>query len=169
MGQLGRSRGVKGELWVTPLTDFPERFESLRTVFVEDGQKWKIHEVEMSKTIGNRPVLKLAGIDTREAAALMTNRKLAVKSESLVKLPEGTHYLFELIGCDVYSKEGRRLIGKIVDVLRYPANDVYLIRNNRGEEILFPAVKDFVESIDAESGEIVVDEAGLAEQSGDQT
>jgi 16S rRNA processing protein RimM len=66
-----------------------------------------------------------------------------------------------VVGCDVHDNDDDRHLGKIVDVLRYPANDVYLIRTDSGNEVLFPAVSDFVLSIDTVSRKVKIVSGGL--------
>lgn len=161
VGRLGRTRGVQGWLWITPETDFPDRFGDLKRIFVSEQDSWRELEIEAAKVIGGRPAIKFVGVNTREDAARMTNRKLGVTSEQLVPLPADTHYVFDLVGCEVRDAANDVRLGKIVDVIRYPANDVYLIRTDHGKEILFPAVNDFVRKIDVASRIVVVVNGGM--------
>ncbi len=124
-------------------------------------------KIESSRLVTGKPILKFAGVDTPEAASKLTNRHLAVKSDQLVKLPEDTYYVFDLIGCEVFDETGAR-IGKVTDVQQYPANDAYVIRTENNEEVLFPAVLEYVKEIDAENRKIVVRNAGLFEGTRDK-
>jgi 16S rRNA processing protein RimM len=164
VGKLGRARGIEGEIYVTPTTDFPDRFVGLTEIFIDDRGTWKVQKIESSRMIGSRPVLKFLGVNSPEEAARMTNRKLAVARQDLVELPEGTYYIFDLIGCNVFTDDPERLVGTITDVRQYPANDVYVIKTENGSEILFPAVKDFISDVDPSGKRIVVDPAGLIKQ-----
>lgn len=124
-------------------------------------------EIESSRLVTGRPILKFAGIDSPEEAARLTNRHLAVTSDQLVKLPEGTYYVFDLIGCEVFDEAGVK-IGEVTDVQQYPANDAYVIRTGAGEEVLFPAVTEFVKEVDAKKRRIIVRNAGLFEKTRDK-
>jgi len=124
-------------------------------------------EIESSRLVTGRPILKFAGINSPEEAARLTNRHLAVTADQLVKLPKGTYYVFDLIGCEVFDETGVR-IGEVVDVEQYPANDAYVIRTDNNEEVLFPAVLEFVKEIDAEHRKIIVRNAGLFERTRDK-
>ena len=114
--------------------------------------------------VSGRPVLKLVGYDSREEIAHLTNAELAVTREQLVELPENTFYVFDLIGCKVIDDENGERIGELKDVLRYPANDVYLILTRTGREVLFPAVADFVKKIDIDGRKVIIRKAGLFDE-----
>ena len=161
VGKLGRTRGVHGELYITPLTDFPDRFVDLEEIFVEDrGQSLK-YRLRSSRIIAGRPVIGFVDITTPEDAVRLTNRHLAVLREQLVELPAGSYYIFELVGCNVYEAESNRLLGEITDVRQYPANDAYVIRRPSGEEVLFPAIRQYVHEVDVAGKKIVIESAGL--------
>lgn len=124
-------------------------------------------EIECSRLVTGRPILKFAGINSPEEVARLTNRHLAVKMDQLVKLPEGTYYVFDLIGCEVVDEDGAR-IGEVTDVHQYPANDAYVIRTDDNETVLFPAVVEFVKQVDADNRKIIVRNAGLFEKTRDK-
>lgn len=165
VGKLGRTRGVKGEIYVTPLTDFPERFVDQKEIFIDHRGQWVKYKIESARLVSGRPVLKIEGLDNPEDAARFTNRALAVPRNQLVELPEGSFYIFELIGCRVYDSKDGDLIGEIIEVQQQPANDVYVIRKKDGGEVLMPAIKHLVEEIDIENKKITIDKAGLFEDS----
>jgi 16S rRNA processing protein RimM len=169
VGKLGRTRGVKGWIWVTPLTDFPDRFEGLKEIFVSDRDAWQRFEVEDTQLIGERPVMKFRGVNNREEASRLTNRKLAVPADQLVDLPEDTFYVFELIGCEVVDMETEKRLGELTDVRKYPANDVYVVKTDDGSEVLYPAVVDYVARVDIEQRKIMVRSAGLFDDGGEKT
>jgi len=154
-------------MYVTPWTDFPDRFLDLKEIYLDEKGTWQRMTVESSRLVSGRPILKFAGIDTPEAASRLTNRHLAVTSDQLVKLPADTFYVFDLIGCDVFDEGGVK-IGRVTDVQQYPANDVYVIRTDDIEEVLFPAVTEFVKEVDAENRKIIVRNTGLFEKTRDK-
>lgn len=160
VGRLGRTRGIDGELFVHPETDFPERLTKLRRIFLSDGAGWEPVNVASARFVGDKVVLRFEGITTPEAAARYTNRWVAVGRDELVDLPEDTFFLFDLIGCTVEDEAGT-VIGRIVQVEQYPANDAYEIELNSGQRVLFPAVRSFVRHVDVEQQRVVIDRAGL--------
>ncbi len=156
VGKLGKTRGFKGEIWVTPATDFPERFVGLKSIFVRNRSEWEKMKINHSVLIGGRPVLKFAGINAKEDVARLTNRALAVPGDQLVDLPEDSFYLFELVGCQVFDEETGDLLGEVIEVQQYPANDIYLVKVEDGKILTVPAVKDFVVSVDVEASKVLV-------------
>ena len=163
VGKLGRSRGIDGEIYVTPATDFPDRFLKLKEIFVLNESKWEKMEIVSARLITGRPVLKFRGYNNPEEVSKMTNRRLAVLKEQLVELPEDSFYIFDLVGLEVYEQTSGRLIGIVTAVEKYPANDVYIIEDAEKKKYNVAAVKDFVKTIDVENKKIMIDEAGLIE------
>lgn len=161
MGRIGRPRGVDGDFAVIPLTDFPDRFLEMSSVFVAQSGNWTEFEIERSELVGGRPVMKLRSIDSPEALADLANCEMAVTRDQLVPLDKDQFYVFELIGCGVYDADSGAQIGTIADVQRYPANDVYLIGDVDGHRWICPAVAEFVRSVDIAARKIVIRSAGL--------
>jgi len=161
VGKLGRPRGLTGEIYVTPETDFPQRFVGLKEIYVRDRNRWEKRSLISSRLISGRPALLFEDITTPEEAARLTNRDLAVPRSQAVALPDDTYYIFDLIGCDVLEEDTDRLIGQVVDVERYPANDVYVIKSTSGEMLRCLAVRQFVRKVDIQGRKISVLTAGL--------
>jgi len=161
VGRLGKTRGVYGHLWITPLTDFPKRFMDLKEILVGRRDTWELLKIESSQMMSDRPLIKFVGVNNREVAARMTNRDLAVSRDDLIELEPDTHYVFDLIGCEVFDQENDRKLGDVIDVNRYPANDVYVVRTDKGKEVLYPAVRDLVLKIDIKAKKIVVRDTSL--------
>jgi 16S rRNA processing protein RimM len=160
IGRALKPFGVRGELKVEILSDFPERFASLRQVFI--GADAKSFSVEHARRRGNAVLIKLAGIDTPEDAAALREQLVYVALEDAVTLPENRVYLYQLIGLTVKTTTGERL-GEITDVLDTRANDVYIVSDGT-REILLPAIPDVVKAINLARGEMIVELiAGLVE------
>lgn len=154
VGQIARPHGLKGAVRVMPLTDTPGRFLGLSRVSVEktDGSALSM-DIESAREVPGAALISFRGIDTVEQADELRNAYLLVPREEIPPLPEDTFYIFEIIGFEAHTEEGRRL-GVVRDVLRLPANDAYVVGSG-DEEILIPAVKDFVR-VDTVSRRIVV-------------
>jgi 16S rRNA processing protein RimM len=169
VGRLGRARGVDGWLWITPDTDFPDRFLDLERIMVSEADSWRELKIERAKVIGGRPAIKFAGIESREDASRLVNRALAVTREQLVQLPPDTHYVFDLVGCEVCDEASAQRLGEIVDVIKYPANDVYVVRTPDGKDVLFPAVNSFVRRIDVAARKVTVLNGGMFDTEDEKT
>lgn len=150
IGRVLAPHGVRGELRCEPLTDDPGRFSRLPRVFI-DG---KPHRLLSARTARGALLLRLEAVTTREAAVGLRGEYLAIPLSEAADLPDGAYYHFQLVGLRVRAADGVEL-GTLAEVLERPANDVYVVRGERGE-VLVPALKEVVESIDLEGGWMIV-------------
>ncbi len=163
VGKLGRPRGVCGDIYVTPLTDFPTRFDGMVEIHVGSRDGWELKKLAAAVMVGGRPVLRFEGVDTPEEVARMTNRELAVPRDRLVELPENEYFVFDLIGCEVFEQENGERIGEVIDVEKYPANDVYVVTTANDKKLMVPVVGVYVKKVDIEARRIEIDPTGLDE------
>jgi 16S rRNA processing protein RimM len=162
IGLLGRARGVGGEIFVRPVTDMPERFHRLDRALLRQNGRIREIEIDAVKTQGDSLILKLEGIDTRSDARSLNGAELGVRRDNVWPVPEGTYYVFDLVGCKVVGVAGRE-IGMIRDVLKMPANDVLVVMSG-SKECLIPAVKSVVKEVDLEQKLVTIEEMeGLLE------
>jgi 16S rRNA processing protein RimM len=151
--------GLDGEGFVKifSYSDFPERFYDLKRVYLEFFDEKKEFYVERVEKIKDFFVLKFKNFNTFNDANVLVGKEIFVDNENLVKLPENYFFVHDLIGSDVLRNN--EFFGIIKDVLSYPANDVYVIEC-RGNEVLIPAVPDFLESFDPEKKILVLKPGG---------
>jgi 16S rRNA processing protein RimM len=152
VGFVRRAVGLAGEVEVQQLGDNPRRFEP-GSVMRAAGGEVRVERVHPAGRSALR--LKLVGIDGRDAAERLRGKYLEVAAGELAELPEGEYYEWQLIGLQVLDPRGRRL-GRLEEVLEYPANDVYRVEGQQGE-LLVPAIREVVSEIDLEAGRMVVD------------
>jgi 16S rRNA processing protein RimM len=157
VGKIVNTHGVKGEVKLIPLTDDPHRFDELDWVYVEKGSIRNRHTIEDVKYAKGSVILKLSGIDTMEAAESLRDSFITIDRANAVKLPEDSFFICDLIGCTVMDEKGAEL-GKIDEILQTGSNDVYVIKNKDGKELLLPALKSVVRkvSIDLKQIEVTV-------------
>lgn len=151
VGQVIAPWGVRGEMKVEVMTDFPDRFSPQEEVHI-DGRPMTI---ERSRWHKGRVILKLANIDSVEAAQELRGRFLELPQSKLRPLPEDQYYRFQLIGLDVLTTEGE-LLGQIAQILPTGSNDVYVVPT-KGGELLIPAIDEVVKSVDLEKGCMVIE------------
>lgn len=163
IGEIVNTHGVKGEVKVIPLTDNQERFNDLRQVCLDmDGNLEKL-VIEGIKHFKNTVILKLKGIDTVEAAEAIKGLFLLVDRKNAVKLPDDSYFICDIIGSEVQDMAGASY-GKLTEVLSTGSNDVYVVKNEDGREILLPALKSVIREVNIETGVIkVVIPEGLLE------
>lgn len=99
-------------------------------------------------------LLKFKGIETIEQAEELRNLYIEAKRED-IKLEKGAYFIVDLIGLEVFTKEGE-LLGKIKDVLQPGANDVYVVENENKKEILLPVIPDVVKQVDIKGKKVIV-------------
>ena len=151
IGRVGAAHGIRGELRVIPLTDFPERFTALREVMVGD----ELLHIESVKPQGKNFLMRFREYAVREDAQKLTGRLLTVARAEAAPLDEGEYYVFDIVGLTVYDEEDNEL-GTVENVLRTGSNDVYAVRSEDGREILIPALCTVVRTIDVPSGRMTV-------------
>jgi 16S rRNA processing protein RimM len=134
------------------LTDFPERFDVLETVYL--GDELQAVRLEVCRRQGSRALLKFAGYESRDAAGRLRGQLVQVPIEDAVPLENGEYYLYEIEGLEVITTEGERL-GRVVEVIETGSNDVYVVRDG-DQEILLPALSDVVTRVDLNAGRIEV-------------
>ena len=156
IGVVQKAHGVKGQIKVRPLTDDPHRFKRLRSVLVESRsgvQKWLgISEVRID---GGTVVLRLDGVENREAAKDLSGAYLSIRYEEILPLEEGAFYHFEVIGFEVHTTTGEYQ-GDVERVMDLPANDVLVVKNKH-REILLPVIKDVIRKVDREKKRIIIE------------
>ena len=151
VGQVVAPWGIKGEVKVEVMTDFPDRFSPQEKVHI-DGCPMTI---ETSRWHRGRAILKLASVDSVEAAQELRGRFLEIPQSKVHHLPNDLCYQFQLIGLEVWTTEGE-LLGRIDHILPTGSNDVYVVPYGNGE-LLIPAIEDVVKAVELKNGRIVIE------------
>lgn len=134
-------QGILGEVRALCLTDFPERFAGREVWLGHTDQRVRIVAARPHKNVW---LLRLEGIDDRNAAEKLRGTELYTDTDDLPPLGDDEYYIHELIGLPVQTEAGEP-VGVVTDVLRPGANDVYVVAAEDGREHLIPAVRQFVE------------------------
>ncbi|MBR4143556.1 MAG: 16S rRNA processing protein RimM [Firmicutes bacterium] len=151
LGKITAPQGIKGEVRVYPYTDKPTRFSEIEAVLL-NGRRCRIEKARYMK---NMAILKLEGIDDRNAAEAMRNRELLLPREELWKQPEDTYFVDDLVGCAVVSEDGAP-VGTLKTIHSRPAQDLYEIEREDGSAFLLPAVKEFIKDVKTDEKIIVI-------------
>ncbi len=155
VGIISSTHGVRGEVKVFPTTDDVRRFGRLKEVILETGRESRILEIEGVKFFKQFAILKFKGIDSINDIEKYRGCDLFVTRENAVKLKENEYFIADLIGISVEDETGV-LLGELEDVIETGANDVYQIRMTDGRELLLPAIRQCVLSVDIEAGRMQV-------------
>ena len=125
VGRVLKPHGVNGEVRVEPMTDRPERFGWLESIFVGENNPRRVGVVS-ARQHGNFVLLKLDGYPTRTEAELLRNELLQVPEDEAIPLEEGEYFLHQLLGLEVVTENGRSL-GRLTNVLETGANNVFIL------------------------------------------
>jgi len=143
-GIILKPKGLKGEVKVEVITDFPESFLSRREYYagksVDSVERLKVKKAALA---GGFAWLFFEGIDNMEKAEALTGWQLFVEEDQLLPQPDNRAYLHEIIGMKVLDRH-RKEVGIVTNVIRMPAHEVYEVQVD-GKKILLPAIDEFVE------------------------
>ncbi len=159
VGQIVNTHGLKGYLKVVPYTDDIERFEELKKIIIVYQKENIEYEIEKVKYLKGMVLLKLKGIEHINEAEKYKNCFLKIKREDAKKLEENTYFIADLIGLSVYNEEKEK-IGALEEIFPTGSNDVYVVKNEKGKQILLPAISSVIKKVDLEEGKIIVDVSG---------
>lgn len=151
VGAITQPHGLKGEVKVFPRTDFPEkRFTKGSKLYVRQEGKTPFAEatVQSSRPHQQMWIVSFEGKSTINDVEAWKGMQLCVRESQLMPLAEGTYYIHQLVGLDVYSDDNR-FVGKLVEVLSPGANDVYVVRGPlQSKDLLLPAIPPCIKSVD---------------------
>jgi len=145
-------RGIRGEVKATILTDFPNRFSLLKTVYL--GEELEPIQLESCRLYNRYVLLKFRGLDRREAVERLRGKLIQIRDDKAIPLEEGTYYVHQIIGLEVWTEKNEYL-GIIDDVLFTGSNEVYIVKNKE-DEILIPAIAQVIQEVDLEAGRLSV-------------
>ena len=155
IGEIVGTHGVRGEMRVNPWCDSPDYMAKFKTLYLDSNEGCAV-QVKAARPHGNIVLLTLQDIDTVEKAQKLRGKVLYMK-RSDAKLPEGTYFIAELIGCTVYdADEPEKIYGTLTDVSETGANDVWHITDKGGKEYLIPSIPDVVIETDVANNRIVI-------------
>ena len=155
IGQIVNTFGIKGMVKVKPFTDNIKRFDKLKKVYIENKNGRKEYEIEELKYHKEMVLIKFKGIENPEDANLLRESYLTVNRDDEDPLEEGTYYIVDMIGLEVETDEGEKL-GNLVDIFNTGSNDIYVVKDELGKQILLPAIKDVIKKIDMEKRKMIV-------------
>jgi 16S rRNA processing protein RimM len=159
LGVLGRPHGVRGEIVFhafnpggTPLSGLPLPL----SVDLRRGRETVAATLIAARPFKDGALVRLEGVDGRDAAAARTGFEMAVPREALPPLAEGEHYTVDLVGCAVFDTEGRAR-GRVQGAFWNGTHEVLTVVDEAGDELLIPVIGDFFVEIDLPQRRLVID------------
>ena len=152
-GKIVGTHGIKGEVRIDPWCDSPEFLCAFKKLWLDENGTEFI-EVK-SRPHKNITLTKIKGVDTIETAEKYRGKVVYINRDD-INLAEGVHFVQDLIGLEVRDADNGRVYGKISDVLRTGANDVYEIKDADGKTYLAPVIDDVVKEINVNDGYVLI-------------
>ncbi|MBP2077633.1 ribosome maturation factor RimM [Oceanobacillus polygoni] len=156
VGKIVNTHGIRGEVKVLRISDFEERFAPGEKLFVikdEQPIELKIAARRMHKGFD---LLQFEGYANINDVESFKGCKLKINEAQLTELDQDEYYYHEIIGCEVFTAEGRNL-GKIKEILSPGANDVWVVKQQAGKDLLIPYIDDVVTDVDIVNKKIVIE------------
>ena len=154
VGRIGRPHGVNGMLLLEIHTEFPDRLNDLQAVYV--GPRRRKYDLLSARRHGQEMLMRVQGIEDRPAAETLRGQQVFVRVGDAAPLPPGRYYLHQVEGLEVITDAGERL-GRVMKILQTGgANDVYVVRDEAGAEILLPAIPPVILEYDLAGGQLRV-------------
>ncbi|AHV97901.1 ribosome maturation factor RimM [Paenibacillus sabinae] len=152
VGKLVNTHGIRGEIKVLSRTDFPEvRFApgSKLLIIPEDGKGRIEVIVEAAREHKGMYIVKLKGYSDINEVEKYKGSLIKVTEGARVELPENEYYFHDIIGCEVFTEEeGNAPLGVITEILTPGANDVWVVKRPKGQDILIPVIDEVVLDVD---------------------
>ncbi len=158
IGQVQGTHGLRGELKIRPLTDFPERFFDMENLsFYRDGKCAGSYRVEGMRDALTRGyfLAALEGVDTIEQAERLRGCSVEIASDERMPLAPGEFWISDLIGLDAYDDQGRKL-GVVKDIVDSGASQLVVVRDPGGKDHLIPAAPEFLRGADLKARRVTL-------------
>jgi len=157
IGKVGSPVGIKGEVRITLYAQDSTNLKEGKVLLLERAGKTIDAAIKRLRYQKDRPVVKLDGIDDRNAAEEIRGMDVSIYASDLEELPEGEHYVRDLIGCKVIDVTNDKEVGILRDVIQNTAQSILDVETAEGRSVLIPAVEAFLRGIDEEAGIIEVE------------
>jgi 16S rRNA processing protein RimM len=152
VGKILRAWSIRGDVKVQPTAIDPEELQKFKRLFI--GLQHREYTVQSFRPHQNNWLLKLKGVETRNDAEVLHDQWISIERQDRPAPAESEYFTNQIIGLKVETIDGLEL-GSVTEILKTGANDVYVVKGDRGE-VLLPAVEQVVQSIDLEQGKMIV-------------
>ena len=149
VGKIVSTHGLKGDVKVDPWCDDGEFLCEFEELYLDSAGKEKI-KVLSAKVHKNIVLMRLEGIDSIEKAELLRGKVLFMDRDD-VELPEGEHFIQDILGLAVFDVDMNHCYGKVTDVLKTGANDVYQVTSDDGKDYLIPVIDEVICEVDVDN------------------
>ncbi len=155
IGKITKNQGNKGEVKVSILTDFPERFYDLDKIIVENNNQQQEFNIENIRYHKQALILKLKGINDIQQALSLKNKYIKIKEKDLIPLKKDEYYIYQLLGCEIITLDNKK-IGHLKEVETNKGTDIFLVEGHN-KDYMIPASKNIVKEINLQENRIIID------------
>ncbi|MCI8403808.1 MAG: ribosome maturation factor RimM [Clostridia bacterium] len=155
VGKIVNTHGLRGEVKVVSWTDYPEVFEDIKYVYIKNKNDYERLDIAGIKYQKGNLIVRFPQIKDINEAEKYKNHVIYAERDMLGELPDGAHYIADLIGLDVIEENGEK-IGVIADVFNTGSNDIYDIKREGRKNLLLPVIDEVVLDINIEEKKIIV-------------
>ncbi len=154
LGEVIKTHGLRGEISVRLDVDFPEDYQNMESVFLNQEGRLIPFFVDTIQINGSKALVKLEDCDSQDRAKELLGTSLYLPVSRLPKLPERQFYYHDLVGCTVFEAE--KEIGNVVEIYDLPQNELMTV-NAKGREVLIPIKDEILIQVDLDTQKIIVD------------
>lgn len=145
LGKLGKPKGLKGEMFFDAYNPDSDTLARVSNVRVETHE-FHVAEFHAAST---RPIVRFEEVSSVDQAKPLTGLELFVRRTDLPVLPKGQHFVGDLVGFEVKSRDNKKTLGVLKSVIPTVSNDIYVVQGE--EEILLPIIEGVIEKIDTDA------------------
>ncbi len=143
-----------GSVVLKSFSDFEERFFDLQKVFIDFFGNFKELKIEYIEEINGTIIVKFERFNDDEDVHNFLGKKLYISSDKLFRLPADMFYIHDIVGSMVFRD--KKFFGKLIDVIIIPNNNIYVIENDEGRQVMIPAVEKYFSEIDVKNKKLVL-------------
>jgi 16S rRNA processing protein RimM len=155
VGKISKSVGVRGELKIALLSDSPDRFRPLKSIWIGSEEATATrHGIQSIRISPASIVMQVEDVQTRTGADTLRGQFVFVQDKDEIKPKKGSYFIHEIVGMRVLDEAGGA-IGIVQEVMQLPANDVWVVTSGK-KEFLIPAIKEVIRSVDVGRKTIVI-------------
>jgi len=156
VGEIVNTHGLKGDVKVKRLTDFSERFAVGEQVYLNMNGEEKKLTIDQFRTQKNLDILHFKNYNFIDDVEIFKGHRLYIKENQLTPLATNEYYYHEIIDCAVITTAGDT-IGHVTSILSPGANDVWVVEDIKGKEVLIPYIEQVVKEVDPNKKEIIIE------------
>lgn len=151
IGKVSAPVAMKGELKILNYSEEPDRFETIGRILIGESE----HEIESVRYKGAAPIIKVSGIDDRDASEAAKGKPVYMYAEDLPEPAEDEFYVRDMIGASVVREDGSE-VGTLRDISGASGQDIYVVSREGKNDLLIPGVKEFIRNVDTENKTVTV-------------